>query len=146
MLAFCRSLVRYRCWALSCSRALGPGNSVASVRSSRAPLASLPVARMCRCRGSVRGCCSHLSCGRLMSLEPLLRLLLRDLLVFDDCWTFACCLESTLSFLFFSGLSRLLQTTLLSRLSAGSHADVEGSLEPRWVSKWVCREQYPKGG
>lgn len=33
------------------------------------------------CQSSVHGCCSCLSCGQLASLEPLLRLLLRGLLV-----------------------------------------------------------------
>ena len=126
---FCRSLVRSRCLALSCCRALGLDVSAATVRSSRAPLAS------------------HLLLGQLLSEFGAWLLQLSELRSaresgaaapttlarpagLDNCWTFACCLQPTLSFLFFSGLSRLLQIMLLSRFSAGSPADVEGSLEP----------------
>lgn len=75
----------------------------------------------------VQDCCSQLSNDQLIILEPLLRLVLRDLLVSDGCWPFTCCPRLTLSFLFFHRLSRLLRVMLLSRLSPGSSADVEGS-------------------
>ena len=111
------------------------------------PLSDLsPFAETCCCPSLVQDCCSHRSGDQLVSVDSLLRLILRGQLVSGGRWPFAGRLGLSLPLLFFSGLSLPLQDLLLSRFSAVPPEYCEGSLEPHRVSKWVCGEQYLKEG